>query len=342
MLPDPLSDPFEERSQPLARGCFSVLGANIHFESNSRELFRLVNLAYGGLPKHRLSKNVPDLHVRLHLRPAGRASSRWQPAQMATFHGVGLLGGSTDSANFVAVSPRERAALVGVAAKMLRFPYHTRYELIEFAVFTLASRAQPLIPLHAACVGADGNGILLMGASGAGKSTVSLHCLLNGMDFVAEDSIFVTPDTLLATGVANFVHIRADSLRWLGRSAAAAEIRRCPVIRRRSGMRKFEVDLRGPQFRLAKDPLKIRSVVFLSSQRAVGKRVLKPISKLQLRSMLATTQAYAVSRPQWSIFSENIAAVDAFELRRGRHPLESVESLRSLLAACKRRPSQLR
>lgn len=333
MLPDPLSDPFQERSEPLAHGSFAVLGAKFHFESNSHELFRLVNLAYGGLPQHRLSNNVPDLHVRLQLRSPGRAPSRGQPAQMATFHGAGLLGGSTDCANFVAVSPRERAALVGVAAKMLRFPYHARYELIEFAVFTLASRTQPLIPLHAACVGVDGNGILLMGASGAGKSTVSLHCLLNGMDFLAEDSVFVTSDTLLATGVANFVHVRPDSLRWLGRSPEAAAIRRCPIIRRRSGVRKFEVDLRTPQFRLAKDPLKIRSVVFLSPQRAVGKGNLKPISKSKLRSMLAATQAYAVSRPQWSKFGENIAAVPAFELRRGRHPLESVQSLRSLFAA---------
>jgi hypothetical protein len=58
---------------------------------------------------------------------------------------------------------------------MLRFPYHARYELIEFAVFTLAARAQGLVPLHAACVGEEGRGLLLMGESGAGKSTASLH-----------------------------------------------------------------------------------------------------------------------------------------------------------------------
>jgi serine kinase of HPr protein (carbohydrate metabolism regulator) len=55
--------------------------------------------------------------------------------------------------------------------------YLTRYELIEFAVFTLAQRVQGLVPLHAACVGRAGRGLLLMGGSGAGKSTLALHCL---------------------------------------------------------------------------------------------------------------------------------------------------------------------
>jgi hypothetical protein len=153
-------------------------------------------------------------------------------------HGAGLLGGATFASNAVILSPREGAALVVVSPQMLRFPYHTRYELIEFAVFTLAARAQRLVPLHAACVGLDGRGILLMGPSGAGKSTVALHCLLNGFDFLSEDSVFVAPDTMLATGVANFLHVRADSLGWLGRSREAGAIAKSPVIQRRSGVKK--------------------------------------------------------------------------------------------------------
>ncbi len=101
----------------------------------------------------------------------------------------------------------------------MRFPYHIRYELIEFAVFTLAARVQRLVSLHAACVGTGGKGVLLMGPSGAGKSTVALQCLLNGFDFLSEDSVFVAPRSMKATGIANFLHTRADSLRWLGRSA---------------------------------------------------------------------------------------------------------------------------
>ena len=106
---------------------------------------------------------------------------------------------------------------------MLRFPYHTRYELIEFAVFTLASRVQGLVPLHGACVGRAGSGVLLLGPSGAGKSTVTLQCLIEGLGFLAEDSVFVVPDTLLATGVSNFLHVRADSLRWIAQRSSVTK-----------------------------------------------------------------------------------------------------------------------
>jgi len=104
---------------------------------------------------------------------------------------------------------------------MRRFPYHTRYELIEFAVFTLAARVQSLVSLHAACVGHGGRGVLLLGPSGSGKSTVALQCLLQGLDFVAEDSVFVETGSMLTTGIANFMHVRSDSLRWVERARDA-------------------------------------------------------------------------------------------------------------------------
>jgi hypothetical protein len=245
--------------------------------------------------------------------------------------GGGLLGGAPATSNFVVMAPGDRSALVAVSPPMLRFPYHSRYELVEFAVFTLAARAQALVPLHAACVGRGGRGLLLIGPSGAGKSTVALHCLLDGFDFLSEDSVFVSPATLLATGVPNFVHIRADSLRWLGRSREAAAIRRSPVIRRRSGVRKFELDLRREGFRLAKSPLKIVGVVLLSPQTAGAGPLLRSLSRSALLANFADTQAYGAGQPQWREFRKNLSGVDAFELRRGGHPREAVRALRSVL-----------
>lgn len=340
MLPEILSDPFGERSPMLARKPLQLLGGRFRFDSNSPELLRLVDSAYAGLPRHRLSTEAPELRVRLLLTSPPKASEsagrqhtldRSRPPPLAMMNGAGLLGGATVSSNVVVLSPREGAALVVVSPQMLRFPYHTRYELIEFAVFTLAARAQRLVSLHAACVGLGGRGILLMGPSGAGKSTVALHCLLNGLDFLSEDSVFVAPDTMLATGVANFLHVRADSLSWLGRSREAAAIRKSPVIRRRSGVRKFEVDLRRGQFQLAKSPLRIVGIVFLSSQKAGARPLLEPLSRSDLRTSIALEQAYGASQPQWRTFNGNISRLAAFELRRGRHPLEAVDALRSLL-----------
>lgn len=332
MLPDLFSDPFGERCPPLATKRLRLLGAEVHFSSNSRDLMRLVDSAYLGLPRHRLSPTAPKLRVNLWLTSGRGRFNRAEPPPLLMISGAGLLGGATDAANLVVVSPDQRAALVQVNPQMLRFSYHTRYELIEFAVFTLAARAQRLVPLHAACVGQGDRGILLLGPSSSGKSTVSLHCALSGLDFLSEDSVFVSADTMLATGVANFLHVRTDSLAWLGRSREAAAIRKSPVIRRRSGIRKFEVDLRRRGFRLARKPLRIVAAVILSPHAAGNRPLLKPISTSQMLANLADTQTYAASQPQWKRFSRNMPGIDAFELRRGRHPNDAAEALRSLLA----------
>jgi hypothetical protein len=332
MVPDQYVDPFGERSPTIIRERLQLLGARFRFESNSRQLLHLVDAAYADLPRHRLSDTVPRLKVSLLLKGGDpHRRRRFEPPALNMFSGAGFLGGAPDSSNFVVVSPEERAALVVVSPAMLRLPYHTRYELIEFAVFTLAARTQGLVSLHAACVGRSGRGILLMGPSGSGKSTLTMQWLLQGLDFLSEDSVFVAPDTMLATGVSNFLHVRSDSLRWIERSGDAAAIRKSPVIRRRTGVRKFEVDLRRGRYRLARSPLKIAAVVFLSQQSAGDRPLLTPLSKPRLLARLTAAQAYAANQPQWSTFSEGVSKLKGFEMCRGRHPLEAIEALRELL-----------
>jgi hypothetical protein len=333
MAADLAADPFGERSVVTTRRELQLLGSRIRFESNSRLLLRLVDAAFNGLPRHRLSRIIPRLIVRLVLEPGGwpNARRRLEPPPLGMFSGAGFLGGATDGSSFVVLSPMERSAFILMSSSMMSFPYHARYELIEFAVFTLAARVQHLVSLHAACIGRKDRGLLLMGPSGAGKSTLALLSLLQGFDFVSEDSVFVAPDTLLATGVANFLHVRADSLQWVERNRDVAAIRASPVIRRRSGVRKFEVDLRRGGHRLAASPLKIGAVVFLSAQSAGRGPLLRPLTKSSMKSRLIEAQAYAANQPQWPAFRRRVSDLDAFELRRGAHPLESVDALRSLV-----------
>ncbi|MBS0419226.1 MAG: serine kinase [Proteobacteria bacterium] len=332
-VPELYSDPFGERSAVRVRRDLHLLGAQFLFESNSPKLMRLVDTAYAGLPPHRLTRSTPRLRVRLELTAEERRSPRTQPPPLQMLSGAGLLCGATQASNFVVVSPQDGAALVAVTPRMLRFPYHTRYELIEFAVFTLAARAQGLVSMHGACVGLADRGVLLMGPSGAGKSTVTLHGLLDGMSFLSEDAVFVTPDTLLATGVPNFLHVRADSLKWVGATAGAA-IRRSPVIQRRSGVRKYEVDLRTGAHALAQQPLRVRSVVFLSARKASGaQRLLVRLSRAEAMRRLTAEQAYAAGQPTWPQFARNVGKLPSFELLRGQHPGESVAALREIVSS---------
>jgi len=339
--PDISADPFQEWTSPAPRTRIRLLGGEFEFASDSPELRRIVDWAYANLPRHKLSAAVPRFRIRLTLAPRERTRRRGEAPRIEMLSGANLLGATTSASDFVALSAAQQTGLIVVSRGMLRFRYHVRYELIEFAVFTLATRAQRLVPLHAACVGRDGRGLLLMGASGAGKSTACLHCLLGGLDFLAEDSVFVAPDSMLATGVSNFLHVRRDALRFVPDSCAAL-IRRSPIIRRRSGVQKFEIDLRGPEFRLAPRPLKIVGVVFMRRAAAGNRPLVAPLGRAELLARLQASQPYAANQTGWTMFSKRIASTPAFELRRGDHPTEAVEALKDLLAASTARKSRTR
>jgi len=311
-----------------------VLGGRFDVESNSRPLLRLVGTAFGKLPAHVLGSEPPSCSVRLFLSPSSSATDSEfgeEPPRLQLHSGPGTLCGAVDAANFAVVTPAQRTALLVVSRSMLRFPYHLRYELIEFVFYTLAARVQQLISLHAACMGRNGRGVLLIGASGGGKSTLALHSLLHGLELIAEDGVLAAPNTLLATGVGRFLHLREDSLELVN-ERTAARIRKSPVIRRRSGVEKFEVDLRRTRYSLARLPLQITRVVVLTKKRAAhGDNLLRRLNDDELQRHLDASQPYALGQPGWSHFSQQLLRAGGFELRRGQHPDEGVAALEMLL-----------
>lgn len=335
---EPAADPFGERRRPAFTAHAQLLGGRFRFECDTPALLRIVQTAYAHLPAQRFTRQAPRFVVRLvRVREPGGHARRHEPAPVTALAGAGFLSGVVGAGSYVAICPRRRVALIAVSAAMLRFPYHVRYELLEFAVYTLAARAQHLVPLHAACVGQGGAGALLMGPSGAGKSTLSLHALLSGLEFLAEDSVMVRPRGMRASGVANFLHVRPESLRFLDADRRAAVVAGAGTIRRRSGVRKLEIDLRRSRQRLAAAPLRIRAVVFLAATPAGARPLLRPLSKSDLLRRLTAAQRYAAQQPGWRQFAERASALPAFELRRGADPHAGVEALRALLRAARQR-----
>lgn len=326
-----VADPFGEQTSNAFRRDVTLLGGRFEFQSNSRELIELVDAAYAGLPQHRLSKDAPRLDIQLRLVENESYVGLAEPPEPRMQGGSGLLCAVCDAANLSIVCPATRRGLVAISRGLLRFPYHARYELLEFAVFTLASRAQSLVPLHAGCVGLGGRGLLLLGDSGAGKSTVALQCMLQGLDFLTEDASFVDPQRLLATGVANFLHLRGDSLPFIGDAVLTQRATDSAVIRRRSGIEKFELDLRQTGRRLAPAPLQLVGAVFISKESAAGPELLAPLGAAQLLARLTASQPYAAGLPSWQPFAQNLPQLKAFELRRGPHPRDGARALHRVL-----------
>jgi hypothetical protein len=74
--------------------------------------------------------------------------------------------------------------------------------LLPIAIGVLGP-AVGVLPIHAACMAADGMGALIGGASGAGKSTLSVALAQNGFEYISDDWSYlsVERDGLLAHGM---------------------------------------------------------------------------------------------------------------------------------------------
>ncbi|QJD67459.1 serine kinase [Xanthomonas campestris pv. badrii] len=324
------ADPFGERRARAFSVQRQILGALFHFHSDSPALLALVDAAYAGLPAHHLP-GAPQFHITLDLLPRAHGSVVAEPPPVRTHAVGGLVCGVMDACNYLMLSIPERRAMLVVSEDMLAHAYHVRYELIEFAVFLLAARGMGLVPLHGACVGRRGRSVLLLGASGAGKSTLALHSLLHGLEFIAEDGVFVAPDSLLTTGVANFLHLRPEALGLVD-APTRAWIAASPIIRRRSGVEKFEVDIRHGHATLAPTPLQLGAVVMLSRQPASASgNGLMPVPAAQIAQCLQRDQPYAAGQPGWQRFVAQVQRIGMFTLHRGAHPQACLDALLQVL-----------
>ncbi|HEX6397586.1 MAG TPA: hypothetical protein VFZ95_09195, partial [Steroidobacteraceae bacterium] len=279
-------DPFGEHTARTHTRRARVLGADIQFNTDSRELLALVDEAFADGPRHRVNGHVRQL--RIDLRLVGESSRPTPVPRMRLRAGAGFLHGALDRDNFATLAPAQGTALVVVSRPMLAHAHLVRYELIEFAALTLAARAQGLVPLHAACVARGRRGVLLLGDSGAGKSTLSLLAAAHGLRVIGEDNVFVAPATLAATGLANFLHVRSDAAHLFDETWKNA-LRSSARIRRRSGVRKIALDLRRRPGALAARSPRLSAVIWLSREARTAQPLLS-IGPSRLRQGLRLTQ----------------------------------------------------
>jgi hypothetical protein len=321
-------DPFAERVRGAHRQRFHALGSILEVEADNARLLALAAHSFGSLPRQRLGKHTPRYVMQL--RAAAGAGNGSSGSRSELISGAGVLGQVLDGDNYALVSPHSGSALVSISQRMLERAYVARYDLIEFAAFTLATRCGDLVPLHAACIGRAGRGALVLGDSGAGKSTLCVRAAAAGFEFLAEDAVLVTRSGLRATGLPTFLHLRCDARAGFRDLRGSAAIVNAPVIQRRSGVRKFELDMRGGPYRISPHALSLEHVVVLRADRAKRAPALRKLGPAQLRRALTQTQPYAAGLPGWPAFLRRIASLPAYELYRGAHPDDSVAELQRL------------
>lgn len=84
-------------------------------------------------------------------------------------------------------------------------------------LFSKWAVTEGMLLLHGGAVGQDGKGVLLAGAAGKGKSTLSAACLLQGMDLVADDYVLVSgTGALCAMPLFTSLKLHPDMAKALG------------------------------------------------------------------------------------------------------------------------------
>jgi hypothetical protein len=300
----------------------NVLGVPIQFASNVGWLVQQAQQAFAGLPSL-VASNALDSRSAPSVRMIGHDDlppSRFDEPPPPMLYGdehAYVSAMTPCDASYVNLSAGR--ALITVSPALARFPYHVRYELIEFAAYRLAAHRLGAIGMHAGCVARGASSLLVFGESGAGKSTLVLALMKRGWDLIGEDGMFIMPGcphTL--RGAPNFIHLSDDAQVNSSDAMAGSEGK---LIRRRSGRRKLEIDARelcaAPR---VEAPLGHLIFIDIEPAGAGDDPRLTATNRDGARQRLIAMQPFAARQPNWSDALEALLSQPAYTLRRGDLP----------------------
>jgi hypothetical protein len=196
---------FEALSKGFAEAQAAAGGRHIHLSIAGRQV--LISLGGEGLlhlarPLAHLQDEAgtapPDLEIRVWEGPAGWTPPPpfWKQGQQGYQGEILGLGSGRFQVNYHDTSGLFQMWDRQARRALYWIPRATDLPFWEIAspfriVFHWWARLLDGHVVHAGAVGRDGRGVLLVGKSGSGKSTASLACLCQGMEFVGDDYVLL-------------------------------------------------------------------------------------------------------------------------------------------------------
>jgi hypothetical protein len=113
-----------------------------------------------------------------------------------------LLVAVADTHNSALCDLRTGVGFAYLTEAAVRDEPYLRYNFLEAMAYTLLD-AQHVVAVHAACVAKNGNGFLLFGDSGAGKSSLAYACARRGWTYISDDCTFLPRRTSIRLAVGN-------------------------------------------------------------------------------------------------------------------------------------------
>lgn len=184
---------------------------------------------------------------------------------------------------------------------------------------------EDMMLMHAAVVGVGGRGVLLGARGGAGKSTLAAACLMNGMDFVADDYVLLSRQGSLCA---------MPLFRTIGLSSDMEELLQTglPILKgERARNEKLLLDASGRQFC---DSLRIEALIFPSIS-SDGESRIEPIppGKMLAQMVYSSLTQFEVSRDVSIVreMLERLRGLFVYEMHLSRDPWENARCLEDFI-----------
>jgi hypothetical protein len=178
------ADPMLARAELRLQRTFYPYGFPLEIHTNCEEVFEIAEECWNGFRK---LFSIAPIRFNIGVTEGGSAICPPAPSSRVREH---LCSHVADKENFSVSDAAGAFTYMWLAEATLAHHDYVRYFILESsAMYHLAARYA--IGIHAACVALDGQGILLCGDSGAGKTTLAYACARAGWTYVTDDASFL-------------------------------------------------------------------------------------------------------------------------------------------------------
>jgi hypothetical protein len=157
-------------------------GFPVLVKSNDSTVIKAAEVSWSGF---RRRFEVPPLEVRFVISES--TSSRRPPVPVFRAQS-NLMTMVADARNFACCDLAAGFGFACLTKAAAAHKNYLRYYFLDAMVYTLLD-TRHLVAIHAACIGMNGHGVLLVGDSGAGKSSLSYACTRRGWTYISDDSV---------------------------------------------------------------------------------------------------------------------------------------------------------
>jgi len=199
-------DPLGVNVELPLKGTFHPMGFRLDLATNSRDVIEAAEEAWSG---QRQEFDTASMTMQVFVTAEGPL------AEPGTHHKAGALYSDvSDPYNFAHVDLAAQVAAVYVSQKTVSDHTWLRWFYVESIAYLMLDQRH-LVLVHGGLVARQDAGVLLCGASAAGKSTLAYACARAGWTFISDDCAALLPGRAdrLALGRPRQIRFRSDAPR---------------------------------------------------------------------------------------------------------------------------------